>query len=118
MRSAVPPTVVEYVRADRSNPFRRWFDRLDPQAAAKIATAIARLRAGNISALKSLGSIAEHRIDWGPGYRIYVGRDGDALIVLLGGGTKRGQRADIDRALELWDEYKARKAAPGRTPRR
>jgi putative addiction module killer protein len=118
LRSAVPPALVEYVRADGSNPFRRWFDRLDTQAAAKVATAIARLRAGNISVLKSLGRITEYRIDWGPGYRIYLGRDGDALIVLLGGGTKRGQRADIDRARELWDEYKARKAGPGRTPRR
>jgi putative addiction module killer protein len=61
--------------------------------------------------LKSIGVIAEYRIDWGPGYRIYLGRDGEALIVLLGGGTKRGQRADIDRAQALWEEYKARKAA-------
>lgn len=111
-------TVIEYVRADGTNPFRRWFDRLDSQAAAKVATVIARLRAGNISALKSLGTIAEYRIDWGPGYRIYLGREGDAVIVLLVGGTKRGQRADIDRARELWNEYKARKATVGRTPRR
>jgi putative addiction module killer protein len=118
LRSAAPPAVVEYVRADGSNPFRRWFDRLDSQAAAKVATALARLRAGNTSAVKPLGTVAEYRIDWGPGYRIYLGREGDALIVLLGGGTKRGQRADIDRARELWDEYKARKAAAGRMPGR
>jgi putative addiction module killer protein len=50
-------------------------------------------------------------IDWGPGYRIYLAKDGDSLIVLFGGGTKRGQQADIDKAKKLLAEYKARKAA-------
>ena len=76
-------TVVEYVRADGSNPFRRWFDRLDAQAAAKVATATVRLGMGNVSSVKGLGTIAEYRIDWGPGYRVYLGRDGEALIILL-----------------------------------
>jgi len=104
-------TVLEYVRADGSNPFRRWFDRLDPQAAAKVATATVRLTMGNTSNVKGLGTIAEYRIDWGPGYRVYFGRDGEILIVLLGGGTKRSQGADIAQARTLWSEYKARKAA-------
>jgi putative addiction module killer protein len=77
----------------------------------KSRPATTRLRAGNTSSVKWIGGIGEYRIDWGPGYRIYLGRDGEALIVLLAGGTKRGQRADIDRARALWDEYKARKAA-------
>jgi len=104
-------TVVEYVRADGSNPFRRWFDRLDAQAAAKVATATVRLAMGNVSNVKGLGTIAEYRIDWGPGYRIYLGRDADSLIVLLGGGTKKNQDADIAQARTWWSEYKARKAA-------
>ena len=104
-------TVVEYVRADGSNPFRRWFDRLDAQAAAKVVTAIARLTMGNTSNVKWLGAIAEYRIDWGPGYRIYLGRDGETLIVLLGGGTKKNQDADIALARMLWSEYKSRRAA-------
>jgi putative addiction module killer protein len=99
------------LRIHGTRPFGVWFDRLDPQAAAKVATATARLRAGNTTSVKRIGSIGEYRIDWGPGYRIYLGRDGEALIVLLGGGTKRGQRADIDRARVLLDEYKARKEA-------
>ena len=103
-------TVFEYVRADGSSPFRRWFDRLDAQAAAKVATATARLAMGNTSSVKWLGTIAEYRIDWGPGYRIYLGRDGEILIVLLGGGTKKNQDADIAQARMLWSEYKARKA--------
>jgi putative addiction module killer protein len=104
-------TVVEYVREDGSNPFRRWFEVLHAQAAAKVATATLRLEMGNTSSVKWIGTIGEYRIDWGPGYRIYLGKDGDTLIVLLGGGTKKGQQADIARARTLWAEYKARKAA-------
>lgn len=102
--------VVEYVREDGSNPYRTWFEKLQPQTAAKVATAVVRLEAGNTSRVKWIGSIAEYRIDWGPGYRIYLGKDGDALIVLLGGGTKQRQQADIERAKRLWTEYKARGA--------
>src|SRR5258708_6614350 len=104
-------TVVEYVREDGSNPYRAWFDRLHAQAAAKVATAVTRLELGNTSRVKGIGTVGEYRIDWGPGYRIYLGRDGEALILLLVGGTKQRQQADIERAKALWAEYKARKAA-------
>src|SRR5215472_11761350 len=80
-------TVVEYIREDGSNPYRTWFDSLNPQAAAKVATAVLRLEMGNTSRVKWIGTIGECRIDWGPGCRIYLARDGNALIVLLGGGT-------------------------------
>lgn len=102
-------SVVEYVRADGSSPYRAWFDSLPTQAAAKIATAVTRLETGNTSQLKRIGGIAEYRIDWGPGYRIYLAQDGDALIVLLGGGTKQRQQTDIERAKTVWAEYRARK---------
>ena len=105
------PTVVEYVREDGSNPYRTWFDGLDPQAAAKVATAVLRLEMGNTSRVKWIGTIGEYRIDWGPGYRIYLARDGNALLILLGGGVKKGQRADIRRAESLFAEYKSRKGA-------
>jgi putative addiction module killer protein len=107
-------TVVEYIREDGSNPYKTWFDSLHTQAAAKVATATARLELGNMSSVKWIGSIAEYRIDWGPGYRIYLARDGDALIILLGGGTKQRQQVDIERAKTLWAEYRARKAAAAR----
>ena len=68
--------VEEYVREDGSNPFRAWFDRLDSQAAAKVATAVMRLATGNTSNVKWFGGIGEYRIDWGPGYRIYLAQDG------------------------------------------
>ena len=104
-------TVVEYIREDGSNPYRSWFAQLSEQAAAKVATATVRLEMGNTSSVKWLAGIGEYRIDWGPGYRIYVARDGDAMIILLGGGTKKGQQRDIERARAMWAEYKARRAA-------
>jgi len=104
-------TVVEYIRENGANPFRAWFERLHAQAAAKVAAATVRLETGNLTSVKWIGAIGEYRIDWGPGYRIYLARDGDALIILLGGGTKQRQQGDIERATAMWAEYKARKAA-------
>lgn len=109
-------TVVEYVQEDDSSPYQVWFDSLDAQAAAKVATAKLRLELGNTSNVKWFAGIGECVIDWGPGYRIYLAKDGVALIVLFGGGTKRGQQADIDRAKALHEEYKARKKAVAAAP--
>jgi putative addiction module killer protein len=68
------------------------------------------MEAGNLSNVKSVGSgLLEYRIDYGPGYRIYFGRDGERLIVLLAAGTKKRQQADIATALMRWSEYKQRK---------
>ena len=103
--------VEEYLREDGANPYKSWFDSLDAQAAAKIVTAKLRLELGNTSSVKWFDGMGEYVIDWGPGYRIYLAKDGDKLIVLFGGGTKRGQQRDIDRAKELHAEYKARKKA-------
>ena len=103
--------VQEYVRADGSNPYKKWFDRLSAQAAAKVTVAKLRMELGNTSGIKWFHGMGEYVIDWGPGYRMYLARDGDALIVLFGGGTKRGQQQDINRAKELLAEYKARKHA-------
>jgi putative addiction module killer protein len=69
-----------------------------------------RLGLGNTSNLKRIGTITEYRIDWGPGYRIYLAQDGDAWV-LLGGGTKRRQRADTERAKALLMEYNRRKSS-------
>jgi len=103
--------VEEYVRADGSNPYKKWFDYLDSLAAAKITTAKLRLELGNTSNVKWFDGIGEYKIDWGPGYRIYLAKDGDTLIVLFGGGTKRRQKQDIDQAIALHAEYKFRKKA-------
>ena len=101
--------VEEYIREDDSNPYRVWFDDLDVQAAAKVATALVRLGIGNTSNVKWITGIGETRIDWGPGYRIYLAKDGEALIILFGGGTKKSQQADISQAKSLHQEYKLRK---------
>ena len=82
---------------------------MDPQAAAKVTVAKLRMERGLTSSVKWFGGIGEYKIDWGPGYRIYLAKDGQQLIVLFGGGTKKTQESDIQKAIELHDEYKARK---------
>ena len=100
----------EYVDSRGRSPFGSWFDSLDANAAARIRTALARMEAGNLSNVRGVGSgVLEYRINVGPGYRVYFGRDGDTLIVLLGGGTKARQQRDIADARELWQEYRRRK---------
>ena len=99
----------EFIDVDGRTPLAKWFDRLDARAAAKVATALVRMEQGNLSNVKGVGSgVFECRIDSGPGYRVYFGKDGDTLIVLLGGGTKRRQQQDIETARMLWREYKRR----------
>lgn len=78
---------------------------------------------GNTSNVKWFSGIGEYVIDWGPGYRIYLAKDGDSLIVLFGGGTKRRQQSDIEKTRALHAEYKDRKAAAraatkGKRPKR
>jgi putative addiction module killer protein len=109
--------VEEYIRADGTSPYRTWFDSLDAQAAAKVVTAKLRMELGNTSNIKWFAGMGEFVIDWGPGYRIYLAKDSDMLIVLFGGGTKRRQQADIGRAKALYAEYKARNASKARANR-
>ena len=100
----------EYIDGRGRSPFGRWFDGLDAGAAVRVRTALARMATGNLSSVRGVGSgVLERRIHVGPGYRVYFGRDGDTLIVLLGGGTKARQQKDIEDARELWQEYKRRR---------
>ena len=101
--------VQEYLKEDGSSPYQEWFDSLDAQAAAKVTVAKSRLELGNTSKVKWFDGIGEYKIDWGPGYRIYLAQDGKQFIVLFGGGTKKNQQSDINRAKELYQEYKRRK---------
>ena len=104
----------EFVDARGSSPFGRWVTRLGRHATARVATALYRMELGNLSNAKGVsGGVLEYRIDFGPGYRIYFGRDGDSLIVLLGGGTKTRQQSDIEAAVALWREYKRSKRQEG-----
>lgn len=100
----------EYLDQQNQSPFGRWFETLDAVAAAKVTTALARLEQGNFSNVKGVGSgVFEYRIDFGPGYRVYFGKDGETLVILVGGGTKKRQQADIAAAQERWTAYKRRK---------
>ena len=104
----------EFVDARGGSPFGRWVSRLDHHATARVATALYRMEAGNLSNAKAVGGgVLEYRIDFGAGYRIYFGRDGDALIILLGGGTKARQQRDIEAAVGLWREYRRSKRQEG-----
>jgi putative addiction module killer protein len=103
-------TVLEYLDRSGSSPFADWFARLDAPAAARVTTAIRRLELGNFSNVKGVGArIFEYRIDFGPGYRVYFGKDGELIVILLAGGTKKRQDRDIANAHERWADYKKRK---------
>jgi putative addiction module killer protein len=104
--------VEEYLAEDGKNHYKEWFDSLAIEYASKAAAARARMMAGSLGNVKPIdGTLKEYRIDWGPGIRIYLIQDGEKLIVLLGGGTKGSQSADIKQAKRLRDEYDTRKAA-------
>lgn len=101
--------ILEYIKEDGSSPYKKWFDTLNAQAAVKVTVVKARIELGNTSNIKWFDGIGEYRIDWGPGYRIYLIQDGKELIILLGGGTKKKQQQDIKKAKMLHKEYKTRK---------
>ena len=81
---------------------------------ARATTALYRMEMGNLSNARGVdGGVLEYRIDFGPGYRIYFGRDGDVLIILLGGRTKARQQGDIEAAVALWREFRRNKRQAG-----
>lgn len=107
----------EFLDARGRSPFAKWFDALDAQAAAKVTVALTRMEQGNLSQAEGVGrGVQEYRIAWGPGYRLYFGQDGDTLIILLCGGTKRRQQDDIAEAQALWAAYQQRKGRMGDGP--
>lgn len=101
-----------YVDAYGRAPFTEWAEELDNSASAKVAIAVRRMAVGNFSNAKGVGGgVLEFRIDFGPGYRIYFGREGDTLVILLSGGTKKRQQQDILDARAFWHDYKRTKRA-------
>lgn len=97
-----------YLRRDGTCPFNDWIESLrDRQARARIRARINRVRLGNLGDCKSIGGgVLELRIDYGPGYRVYLGIAGAKLIILLCGGDKGSQSDDIREAIEYWQDYK------------
>ena len=102
--------VKEHLDAEGNSPYAKWFNRLNVTAAVKVTTAVHRMEQGNFSNVKDVGAgVYEYRIDFGPGYRIYFGKDRDRLVILLAGGTRKRQDADIAAAKGHWRDYKRRK---------
>lgn len=105
------PDIREYILEDGRSPFALWFHKLEARAAAKVAVAKIKMANGQFGNVKAVGEgVSEYRIDYGPGYRVYLGRDGAELVILLGGGDKTSQSEDIAEAKRLWKDYKHRKA--------
>ena len=99
----------EFVENGHS-PYAEWFDGLDNVTADRVDKYIRRLEQGNFGAAKALTEgVFELRLDFGPGYRVYYGRDGRTILILLGGESKRRQAADIAGAVERWKRYQLKK---------
>ena len=102
--------ILEYLDPEGRSPYAAWFEGLNAPAAVKVAAALYQLAAGNRSHLKAVGlGVFERKIDFGPGYRVYFGRDGESIVILLGGSTKQRQRQAIEAAKERWADYRRRK---------
>ena len=102
--------ILRYLTASGKDVFGQWLEDLnDARAASKIVVRIDRLSAGNFGDCKSLrDGVSELRVDWGPGYRVYYAMAGRTCVLLLCGGDKRKQSADIKRAVEYWNDYQRR----------
>lgn len=105
---ARPREIRVYETADGKRPFTDWMDRLrGSRIHGIILTRLDRVQKGNLGNCGRVGEgVSELRIDFGPGYRIYFGQDRDQ-VVLVGGGTKGTQAADIAKAKEYWRDYNA-----------
>jgi putative addiction module killer protein len=85
--------ILEYLDSDGRSPYAHWLDGLNAPPAAKVAAALYQLAAGNFSKVKGVGSgVFERTLNVGPGYRIYFGRDGKSVVILLGGSSKQRQQ--------------------------
>lgn len=101
--------VRHYTDVNGRRPFAEWLENLDDTAAARVTIALFRLRTGNFSSVKGVGSgVFEYRIHFGPGYRIYFAKDGETIVILLGGGIKKRQDYDIRQAIDRWADYRKR----------
>ena len=104
--------LLDYQMADGRDPFKEWLANLaDRQARAKVAIRVQRMAAGNFGDHKPLSDgVWELRIDHGPGYRVYYAQAGRRVLLLLIGGDKRRQQADIETAVRYWQDWQRRNA--------
>ena len=105
--------ILEYLDPAGCSPFALWFAGLNAVAAARVTVALTRLGNGNFSNVEGVGAgVYDYKIDFGPGYRIYFGKDGERIVILLGGSAKKRQSAAIAAAQTAWAAYK--RAKPGK----
>lgn len=99
-----------YITTDKKQPFKEWLDDLrDAKGKGIIRSRIDRLSLGIFGDCRSVGDgVWELKIDFGAGYRVYYAKSGNTIILLLNGGIKKTQQSDINKAKELWADYKAR----------
>ena len=104
-------SILEYETPEGKIPFRQWLLSLkDIQARARVRARLDRLALGNFGDCKSVGEgVFEIRFHFGPGYRVYFGRDGNTIIILLSGGDKSRQERDVRKAQEYWNDYLRRR---------
>ncbi len=99
---------VDYYRDQSSGraPAQEWINSLDIAIKARIRVRIQRIENGNLGDFRALGvGLFEFRFHFGAGYRLYFGREGESLILLLAGGNKSTQLKDINKAFEYWKKY-------------
>ncbi|MGO9095046.1 MAG: type II toxin-antitoxin system RelE/ParE family toxin [Bryobacteraceae bacterium] len=102
--------IQEFLDRSGRSPFARWFDGLTAVAAARITIGLTRLGQGNFSNVEGTGAgVFELKLDFGPGYRVYFGKDGERIVILLGGSSKKRQSAAIAAARVVWVDYIRRK---------
>jgi putative addiction module killer protein len=104
--------LLRYQREDGREPFTEWLNAVrDKVAQVRIRIRLRQVEAGNFGDSEPVGEgVIELRVHVGAGYRVYCGRHGKAVVLLLCGGDKRSQSADINRAKELWSEWKRRQS--------
>ncbi len=103
--------VQTYLSPNGQDPYAQWLAALaDRQARARVLVRVGRMAAGNFGDSKPIAEgVWELRIDWGPGYRVYYAQAGKRLVLLLAGGDKRTQQADITAALANWHDWQQRR---------
>ncbi len=107
----VSDQIKELLLDDGDRPFAKRFESLEALAAATVRVVVSRMEQGNLSKVEWFRGIGEYKIDWGPGLRIDLAKDGLKIIILIGGGTKKRQQQHIDHAVALWEGYQRSKAS-------
>jgi putative addiction module killer protein len=103
-----PKQVLFYADADGNEPFQLWIDTLrDKQGRRRILNRLVRLQQGNYGDVAPIGEgLSELRMFFGPGYRVYFGKEAGNIVIILCGGDKASQDSDIEQAKTYWQEYK------------